>query len=282
MTVRGWVFLPPPFSQEPTLAKMTLLDIVSEILSDMTSDPVNSISDTFESQQVAKIVRRCYYNLHNERVWPHTGKMFKLTSSGDSAKPTHMLIEDDVTSVEWVKYECRGVDETRSNVQDIDYLCPEEFINWCLSRDSSADNVETVFDYNGVPLFVINNAHPTYWTTFDDEHLVFDSYDSAVDSTLMSSKTQVFGYCEPEWTMEDDFIPDMPNKAFSLLVAEAKSQAFIKLKEVFSQKDEQAATRQRGWLSREKHRAPSGTKYPDYGRKSPGYSRKYKNNQFTG
>jgi hypothetical protein len=161
-------------------------------------------------------------------------------------------------------------------------MCPEDFVCYVMDRDSSLDTVETVIDYNGTPLFVINNAAPTYWTTFDDEHLVFDSYDSAQDSILQSSKTQVFGYVEPEWQMENDFVPDMPNKAFSLLVAEAKSQAFIKLKEVFSQKDEQAATRQRGWLSREKRRSPGGTKYPDYGRKSPGYSRKYKNNQFTG
>lgn len=264
------------------MAKMTLLDIVAEILSDMTSDPVNSISDTFEASQVAKIVRRCYYNLYNERVWPHTGKLFKLTSSADGSKPTHMLMEEDVSSIEWVNYECRGATDTRSDIQRIRYLSPEDFLNYCFDRDTSQDNVQTIIDYNGTPIFVINNAAPTYWTSFDDEHLVFDSFDSSVDSILQSSKTQVFGYCEPDFRMENDFVPDMPNKAFSLLVAEAKSQAFIKLKEVFSQKDEQAATRQRGWLSREKHRTGGGTRYPDYGRKSPGYTRKYKNDHFTG
>lgn len=265
------------------MAKMTLLDIVTEILSDMTSDPVNSISDTFEAQQVAKIVRRTYFNLYNEKVWPHTGQLFQLTSSGDSTRPTHMRIEDDVSSIEWVKYECRKLGDTKANPQTIRYMRPEEFIDYVLSRDTSADNVETIIDYRGTPLFILNDHAPTYWTTFDDENLVFDSYDQEVDDTLKTSKTQVFGYAEPVWRMENTFVPDMPSKAFSLLVAEAKSQAFIKLKEVFSQKDEQAATRQRGWLSREKRRANPGTKYPDYGRPSPSVSKgRYRNNQFTG
>lgn len=264
------------------MAKMTLLDIVSEILSDMTSDPVNSISDTFESQQVAKVVKRTYFNLFNERVWPHTGQLFKLTGSSDSSKPTHMRIEDDVDSIDWVKYDCRSVGEASSRPTTISYMRPEEFIDYVLARDTSDTNVETVIDYRGTPLFVINNSAPSYWTTFDDEWLVFDSYDSDADSTLKPSKTQVFGYVQPAWEHEDDFVPDMPVKAFSLLVAEAKSQSFIKFKEVFSQKDEQAATRQRGWLSREKRRANPGTKYPDYGRGAPGSSKKRRGNQFTG
>lgn len=262
--------------------KMTLKDIVSEILSDMTSDPVNSISDTFESEQVAKIVRRTYFNLFSERVWPHTGQLFRLTSSGDSNRPTHMSIEDDVISVEWVKYNYQTTGG-KMDYRDIKYLRPEDFIEYVMSRDSTDDNVETVFDYNGTPLLILNDDMPTCWTSFDDEHLVFDSYDSSEDSTLQHSKTQVFGYVEPEWRMEDNFIPKMPTKAFSLLVAEAKSQAFIKLKEVFSQKDEQAATRQRSWLSREKRRHGYSTEYPDYGRNSKGTrKRRYRNNQYTG
>lgn len=264
------------------MAKLTLLEIVQEILSDMTSDPVNSISDTFEAEQIAKIVRRTYFNLFNERVWPHTGKLFKLTSSADNARPTHMRMEEDVSSIVWVKYDCRDTALAALDYRSIDYLRTEDFIELVMARDSTEADVDTVMDYNGTPLFVINNMPPSCWTTFDDEYLVFDSYDSSMDSILQASKTQVFGYVEPEWDMEDAFVPDMPNKAFSLLVAEAKSQSFIKLKEVFSQKDEQAATRQRGWLSREKRRANPGTKYPDYGRNPGGGKRRYRNNQYTG
>lgn len=266
--------------------KLPLLDIVNDVLSDMTSDPVNSISDTFESQQVAKLVRSTYFDLYNERVWPTAGKLFKLTASADAAKPTHMRMEEDVASIEWVKYNCRRLSETRENYVTIRYMRPEDFIEYVMSRDTSDTNITVCIDYNGTPLFIRNNEAPTYFTTFDDEHLVFDSYDSEVDDTLMTSKTQVFGFTEPTFTLSDTFIPDLPSKAFSLLVNEVKSRAFIKLKEVFSQKDEQSATRQRGWLSREKRRVNGGIKYPNYGRNAPAggrYSRAgYRNNNFTG
>lgn len=266
------------------MAKMTLLGIVQEILSDMTSDAVNSISDTFESQQVAKIVKRVYFNLFEERVWPHTGQLFKLTPSGDSSRPTHMKIEDAVSELLWVKYDCKEVGDADSNYLTIHYKSPEEFVEYVMQRDSSEADVLTVIDFRGAPLFIKTDEAPSCFTTFDDEWLIFDSYDSEVDSTLQSSKTQVFGYVEPTWEHTDSFIPHMPSKAFGLLIAEAKSQAFLKLKEVFSQKDEQAATRQRGWLSREKRRASEGPRYPDYGRKSPGATvkRRYRNDHYTG
>lgn len=265
------------------MARETLLDVVQDVLSDMTSDPVNSISDTFESQQVARVVKSTYFDMFNERVWPHTGQLFKLTSSSDSTKPCHMRIEDEIRSIEWVKYNCRKVGDNRDNYLTIKYMRPEDFIDYVMTRDTSNANVTVSMDYNGTPLFVLKNEAPTYWTTFDDEHLVFDSYDAEVDDILQTSKTQVYGYAEPDWRMEDDFVPDLPSKAFTLLKNEVKSRCFLLLKEVFNQKAEQAATRQRGWLSREKRRANPGIKYPDYGRPTPTVGKgRYRNNQFTG
>jgi hypothetical protein len=42
-------------------AKMTLLEIVQDVLNDMDSDEVNSISDTVEATQIANICRSVYY-----------------------------------------------------------------------------------------------------------------------------------------------------------------------------------------------------------------------------
>lgn len=264
------------------MAKQTLLDIVQEILSDMNSDNVNSISDTIEAQQVATIVKRTYLNMHNDRMWPHTGKLFKLEASTTTARPTHMKMAEDVIDIDWVRYDTHTVGKP-SDYTVIQYLRPEEFLEYVFARNPNDSNIETVVDVHGTPLFIKNDTAPSYYTTFDDEWLVFDSYDSAVDSTLQASKTQVFGHTEPTWLMEDGFIPEMPSKAFPYLVNEAKSTAFLKIKEVFSQKDEQNAGRQKSWLSREKRRINPGTRYPDYGRKGAGMVRRnYKDNQFTG
>lgn len=251
------------------MAKMTLLEIVQEILSDMNSDNVNSISDTIESMQVATIVRRTFFNLYNDRIWPHMSQLLRINSSADSDKPTHMYLDDALIHMDWVKYDVR-TDPTKSvSYKDILYKEPKDFIDFVMQRDSTKNNVTTVMDYNGTPLLILNDTMPTYYTSFDDEHLVFDSWDQSVDSILQQSKTQAFGLVEPTFDLSDTFVPDVPVKAFPYFVNEAKSTAFLKVKEVFSQKDEQNAGRQKSWLAREKHRVNGGIKYPNYGRKRP-------------
>ena len=43
--------------------KYTLLEMTQDILSNMSSDEVNSISDTTESLQVATIIKQKYFDL---------------------------------------------------------------------------------------------------------------------------------------------------------------------------------------------------------------------------
>ena len=45
------------------MAKLTVLEIVQNILSDLNSEEVNSISDTIEADQVAEIVKTTYLDL---------------------------------------------------------------------------------------------------------------------------------------------------------------------------------------------------------------------------
>ncbi len=251
------------------MAKMSLLDIVQEILSDMNSDNVNSISDTIEAQQVANIVRRTFFNLYNDRIWPHTARLVRLNSSSDSTRPTHMILDEDVIRVDTVRYNKQKSSTDTLRYEEIIYKTPEEFLEFVMRRDSTKGNMMTVIDYHGTPLIIQTDAQPTYYTSFDDEHVVFDSYDSTLDTTLMHSKTQVMGIVEPVFLLTDTFVPDIPTKAFPYFVNEAKSVAFLKIKEVFSQKDEQASGRQKAWLAREKHRVGGGIRFPNYGRRRP-------------
>lgn len=267
------------------MAKETLLEIVQEILSDMNADEVNSIADTEESMQVARIVKRTFINLQNDRLWPSNKAIIKLVPYSDSAHPTHMKLQENTQEIDWVKYDISGVGEP-VDYQTVRWCAPEDFVNLVLQRNPSDTNIQTVLEPSGVPLFIQTDHYPTYYTTFDDDTLVFDSFDAAVDSTLQASKIHVFGISEQVFELVDSFVPQIPSKYFPYLVNEAKSTAFLKIKEVFSQKDEQNATRQKSWLSINKRRADRDRRFPDYGRKSPSggrYSRHgYRNNHFIG
>ena len=248
------------------MAKMTLLEVVQEILSDMNSDNVNSINDTIEAQQVVQIAKRTYFNMVNERILPHTAGFFNLTAIVEPDKPTHVRIEDNVIRVESIKYDCRKEISAPVNPQEIEYMRPKDFTDLVMQRNPNNPNVITVLDT--VPLFIYSNAAPTCWTSFDDKHIVFDSFDSEMDSTIQSSKCYAYGEREPVWSSIDEFVPDIPAKMFPYFVSETKSTCFYTIKEAPHQKVEQHADRQRKWLSGEKFRA-GGKRitFPNYGRR---------------
>jgi hypothetical protein len=72
---------------------------------------------------------------------------------------------------------------------------------------------------------------------------------------------------KPKWVHMDDAIPDLPEEAFAALEEEAKSTAFVAIKQMANQKAEQKAARQNRWLSRKAWRAHGGIQYENYGRK---------------
>jgi hypothetical protein len=149
----------------------------------------------------------------------------------------------------------------------IKYLEPDEFLKLLNSRSSSDENVESISDFNGVELLIYNNKPPEYYTSFDDEWLVFDSYNKAIEDTLMKSKTQVVAYIYPEWVHSDSAIPDLPDEVFALLTEESKATAFFTLKQMINDKAEQKSQRQNRWLSRKAWRVKGGLRYPNYGRR---------------
>jgi hypothetical protein len=249
--------------------KLTLLKITQDILNDMDSDEVNSIDDTVESQQVANIVRQCFFELIANRNWPHLKKFITLDSSGTSAKPTHFRVPENMKELIQFNYDCRRPEDGNKLVyQEVRYIYPDEFLRMTSVRNSTSANVQTVVLDNGIKLLVFTDKPPQYWTSFDDDFIVCDSYQNTIESTLQSSKTQVMAYMEPSWKHTDDGIPDLPSEAFPMLVEESKSTAFFVLKQMVNQKAETKAQRQQRWLSRKAWRTHGGVRYANFGRRS--------------
>lgn len=250
------------------MAKMTLLEIVQDCLNDLDSDEVNSISDTIESQQVAQIIKSSFFEMIDNRNWPHLKQLIQLESLADITKPNYLVIP--IGLKELVTFHYNKVSSTNTKVQfsEVRYKEPSDFLRLVSMRDSALANVLTVTDFSGSKLLIVNNAAPTYWSSFDDAHIITDSYDDVVDSTLQKVKTQCIAYVDPVWVHSDTAIPNLPSEAFSALLESAKSTAFIALKQTVNQKAEQKAARQGRWLSRKAWAVEGGIKYDDYGRRS--------------
>ena len=246
--------------------KMTLIEIVRDILNDLDSDDVNGLHDTVESSQIAQIVRTCYYELLANRNWPHMRKLVQLEGSGDANKPNYLRLPERLKELSLVKYDARKEDAQSAVYVDLKYLEPEEFLHKVSLKKENSTTSEVV-DFSGTRLYVSNNHSPQYWTSFDDTYLVTDSYDKSIDDALKKDKTQALAFIIPAWDATEDFVPDLPMDAFPLLLEESKSTAFLALKQMANQKAEQKVSRQQRWLSRKAWRAEGSVKFKDFGRK---------------
>ena len=231
------------------MAKMTLLEMTQDILSDMDSDEINSINDSVESLQVANIIKTTYYNIIDGRDYDFLYELFQVDSSGTASKPTHMKLPENIIDLKYIKYNNRTATDTKDKFTKIKYLMPEDFMDLVDKRDSSKSNVIVISDDTGISINVVTDKAPEYFTSFDDEYIVFDSYQSNLESTLTSSKTQCHGKRSVTFSITDTFTPDLPVQMFSYLLAEAKSVAFVTSKQMANAKAEQVSTSQKRRMS---------------------------------
>lgn len=242
--------------------KKPLLSIVQEILSAMGSEQINTISDSTEGEDVAAIVQTTFYNIIAARDIPEHEEMLKLTTASDGDFPTHMKFGDNVKEVKAIWY-------MDGNYTDYDYkrvhwLPPMDFIEMI---DKRQDNYVIVDDKTGGGFLKIqNNKRPQYYTSFDDEWIVFDSFDSAADDTLHSKKFRALGTVYPVFRLKDSYVPEIDATMFPYLIAEAKSAAMSLFKGGVDAKTEQWARRNKSHIQNDMFKTERKRRLPHYGR----------------
>lgn len=255
--------------------RLTNLQIVNEVLDALGSDEVNATDDTFESGRILTFIKQAYLDLIFQGNFPHLLRVVNLTAT-DANTPNYMQVGTDVIDIDWIKYDVKTSGSV-TNFRDIIYCEPAAFIENMLNRDTSASNVDSITDIGGggSVLYVYNDRMPALWTSFDDEYIIFDSYDSSVETFLAASKSRAQVYTEPTWDPSDGAYPELPSRHFPGLVSEVTSMAFAHLRQVPNGKAEQQSRRQRHERSRRRRgRSAESTRIPDYGRRGPGsYSR---------
>src|SRR6267154_3232567 len=355
------------------MTKQTLLTMTQNILSGMSSDEVNSISDTTESLQVANIIQNKYRDIvAREGTVPYK-RLFHLDSSGDANAPVLMYVPSDVSKVSWLKYfdsdpsDGQQSDEfgafshdlntdvsttpswsttsTTSNsislgshtftvgsgliitVGDgvlaesgtnsmfgtvtsyssttlvinvtsvigsdtytswvifqstgvnspagfkyVTILPIQQFLDMINALNPSDSNVRT-FTFteqgNNFTFYYKNDRQPQYCTVIGNSYVIFDSFAEDFDTTLQSAKTMCFGEVIPDFSLTDNFIPELDDNLFPLLLNEAKALAFYELKQMPHAKAEQEIKRQ--WSAVQSNKAISDKpsffdQLPNFGR----------------
>jgi hypothetical protein len=333
------------------MAQPTLLEIVQDIASSLSSDSVNSISDTPESLQIANIVKRTYYDITARAEFPEHYQLFQLTASGSTLQPTVMTCPTGLTRIDWIKYYnldggafqqsqygayshglnidlqnnannnitgqavvsaqtnsgsnvlffssvpswvTVGQTVTDQNVpaaiptntlvtaftsttvtlsnnaasnivanstinftpiptvlfyEDIEILAIKDFLDY--TNDFNPQDGD-VFGYAFQPnpsigpmnLRYRNDKKPECCCVIQNNWVLFDSFDSSLESTLQTSKTMCYGLYVPSFQMVDAWVPPLDDMQFPLLRIEAQSKALAELEKRSDPKVELEARKQ--------------------------------------
>jgi hypothetical protein len=262
--------------------KLTLLELTQSILSSLNSDEVNSIGDTAEAKQVAECIKTSYLNMQGRYDLPEHNQLLQLVPSEDITSPVVMYRPDSVNRIEWIKYYNSAISGTTTpssfihdlnldltttttttpfppGYTDVKILDIKDFLDYVNNFNPNENDVDTFsltvnINSNNEPnVFNFqykNDKVPQYCCIVQNYYFIFDSFDSSVDSTLQGSKTLCLGWVVPKFEMVDTFIPNLDEAQVPMLLNEAKSLAFLELKNRPHQKAEQEVLRQLSSLSK--------------------------------
>lgn len=223
------------------MATKNVLQYVQACLSTMDSDNVDSITDTSESMQVAELLQDLYFELLNRQEWSFLHGPQTLTSSADPAFPTSFAIPSGLRHLRNVWYnvhESGGVAR-----RELKYFEPTDFLTRFGSGGPQA-NKQLVTLPGQIQFYVRNDMMPHYYTSFDGVSLVCDSFDSAVESTLQAVKISAYGVGTPAFTVQDDFVPKLPEHMVPLLQHTLNAASHLYFKQQASSVDEIRVRRQ--------------------------------------
>ena len=206
------------------MKKYTLLEVVQSTLESMGSDPVDTILETPESSIVASIAQDVFFDMAVKGDWKHLRIATTLTALADATHPNYFSIPDGIEDIQSIKYNIKTDAADPEKFEEIQYIeDPNYFLELVHTRTSTDSNVDTITDFGGASLFIINDAVPSYWTTFGDDYIIFDSYLATLDATMPANKTVLYGTKAPTWTASDAAVPDMPGKMFPAYLERVKA-----------------------------------------------------------
>ncbi len=252
------------------MAKETLLEIVQDILSDADGDEVNSITDTVESDQCARVVRDCFNQIVDLHDFEHT-KTLKQLEATSSSTPNVMTRPERFHSIEFIKYDKKTTAPGNQNFETVDYVPVETFIDRVSQRSVSDANVTAVTLSSGHTIPVVNNQAPSCYTVMDEgsDELVFDSYDSALDTNLQASKSLAYGTQKPSLTLSNTSTISLPEHLVVLVKREARAMYFDLYKDGITAEIDRTRRRAETRAQRHRHiiKNTDNDNRPDYGRK---------------
>lgn len=245
--------------------RKSLLEIVQDILSALNDDEINSIHDTTRAHDVAKLVRDAYLELTAFEHIPELKKLTQLKAASNNNYPAVLSVPEDVNFVYKIRYNTNGIAEEEDCYTDVCYLSPMCFMDRLSCNKETENHVKMLVNSADEPesphIWVRNNKHPSYWTSFDDVNILFDSWNSEVEDTLQNKNSLALVSHTPAFKFQDSFKIPVDLKTLVFLTARAKNLAFDIYKGYVPQELVRSERKAKATLN---HVKGNFEKYPDW------------------
>lgn len=193
--------------------KLTLLEIVQDMLTATDSENVTSVGHSEDAGMCVNIANREFERLISKFRWRHTRAFSKLEVT---ANLNEMGLATNAIAIK--PYSVYYSDAR------VTWMDEDDFLAFTISRSTSETNVQ---DSNNIKIY--NDRDPQYYTSFNDETLVFDAIPTG--GGLVKANTDCIVYTHPTSRLiSDGEYFDLPKQAFSALVQRCIARAVLEIK----------------------------------------------------
>lgn len=205
---------------------MNLQEMTERVAEFVNADKVDSIHDSDESYKIATIIKETFEEMILSKEIQTALELFHLQSSSNASAKTCLVLPDEALTIDIVKYTHKD-----GKIYSPEYMEPMEFIDWTLGMDTTKEVVETVTDKETGSVYNIRtDKDPSFYTIISGKYLIFDSYNSDFENTLQGRHCLCYGHTLPAFEMKDEFVPDLQEQQFPILLSRAKTAADMELR----------------------------------------------------
>ena len=216
------------------------------------------------------MVRDAYYQITDLHDFESTKTLVELDATSAST-PNVMTRPEGFHAIEFVKYDKKTSAGDNSSYEYVDYKEVEDFLELVHKRDTDDSNVQEVTLSTGHPIPVTNDQAPTFYTIMDDgdDELVFDSFDSALETNLQQSKSLSYGTQKPTYVLADGTTMSLPKHLETLVKRTARAMYFDLYKDGITSEIDRTRRRAETRAQRQRHivKNSDNDRSPNYGRK---------------
>jgi hypothetical protein len=179
--------------------KLTLLELVQDMLTAIESENVSDVGETEEAGMCVNIANRAFEDMAAKHRWKHMKQYGRLNTT---ANLNEMSAPSGTVAIDYANMWYEG--------NPVYYVEPDEFVRMTINREGT--NTEII---NMIPVY--NDRNPVYWTSDDDQTIRFDAIPDSTNG-LVSTNTFCIIWKTPTSRLSSNSeYFDMPAQAYPAL-----------------------------------------------------------------